>query len=185
MQKDHRTLNAISRILFAIWMLDEARSFKKRRDPEGAPQSPQSLALLLALVPMAWPLRLPRPLRIAGLIIQAIALIIMLGARWQLIAANSFGWSANAATEPQQSGFYRYLEHPIYGAGLLHVIGLGAANPIAWLVPVLGVRDSATLISNERRFLAKLGVTHRGVDSFYWDFVITAIGQDAVAGPQA
>jgi protein-S-isoprenylcysteine O-methyltransferase Ste14 len=177
MQDSHRALNAISRTLFAIWMLDEGRAFQKRNDPEvTSTGSPTPWTLLLILTPLIWPLRLPRSLRIAGIILQLIGLLVTLGARRQLIAANSFGWSAEAATQPQQVGFYRYLEHPIYGSVLLQMIGLGAANPLILLIPALSLRDTAQLISNERRFLEQLGVVHRGADSLYWDFAIAATG---------
>lgn len=177
MSNPHRPLNTISRILFVLWILDEGRVFSKRNDPahtDVAAESPPSWAFLLLLLPVIWPLRLPRPLRIIGLTLQLLSLLIMVGARRQLIAANSFGWSPEAATQPQREGFYRHLEHPIYGSMLLHVLGLGATNPIILLLPVLAARHTASMISNERRFLSTLGVVHRGIDSVYWDLAIAA-----------
>lgn len=175
MPNSYRPLNAASRILFALWILDEARAFQQRNDPDHtdvAAESPPVWALLLLLVPVIWPLRLPRPLRLLGLLLQLLALLIIVGARRQLIAANSFGWSPEAATQPQQIGFYRALEHPIYDSMLLHVLGLGAANPIVLLLPALATGHIARIIANERRFLEQLGTVHRGLDSAWWDVAI-------------
>lgn len=176
MSNPYRPLNIASRALFVLWMLDEAYAFQKRNDPahtDVAAESPPMWALVLLLVPVIWPLPLPRPLRISGLILQLLGLLLIVGARRQLIAANSFGWSSEAATQPQQQGFYQALEHPIYDSMLIQVLGLTAANPLIMLLPMLATGYIARIIVNERRYLEQLGTVHRGIDSAYWDFAIT------------
>jgi len=183
MPDTYRRLNMINRALFALWIIDEGYAFQKRKDPDRinmAADSPPAWALGLLLLPVIWPLRVPRSLRIFGLVLQLLGLVITVGARRQLIAVNSFGWSSQAATDPQQTGFYRHFEHPIYTSMLIQVLGLGAANPLILIAPVLGLGYVSRLISNERRFLETLGTVHRGIDSRGWDLAIAAANRQRI-----
>jgi hypothetical protein len=167
----HTHLTRLSRALFLVWLMDEAVCYYHRNDPEAAThntENPRS-ALFLA-VPFLWVARLPRPLRLLGIVLQAISLITMVGARRQLIAARSFGWSAQAGTQPQRDGWYAALEHPIYLSMITHILGWSATNPIAILaLPGLLHAYFSRQVTAERTHLASLGTIHRGIDSGLWD----------------
>lgn len=167
--KHDRMFTWLARLLFALWILDEAWCYTRRNDPPDAPQGSYPKTTALILMPWIWATRLPAPIRAVGLLVQLIGLVTTVLARRQLIGANSFGWSSQAATQPQRDGWYRYIEHPIYTGIHLQIVGWSATNPIVLLVPLLIRRAAQIGIQKERDHLEQLGVQHRGIDSWYWD----------------
>lgn len=166
--------NVLARAFFLGWLVDEAICYHRRSDPPSAKMETNTpLIVLVSMgVPLLWATRLPRPLRWIGIAFQAISLIIMIGARRQLIAVDSFGWTSEAGMQVQRRGFYRFLEHPIYLAMQIHLLGWSLTNPIALAASLLSLNNTRAQIRSERAHLARIGATHRGIDSPLWDRVI-------------
>lgn len=162
---------AASRVLFALWIVDELWCARMRHEPpDAAAPWPRATWLMTATntAPLLWrPARL-RPLRWLAALLQVAGLVLMAGARRQLIRAGSFGWGPEAATRPQRDGWYRHLEHPIYTGMVIHLLGWALVNPLALVAAWQLYAAEQRAVPRERAHLARLGVSHRGLDSWLW-----------------
>jgi protein-S-isoprenylcysteine O-methyltransferase Ste14 len=87
----------------------------------------------------------------------------------QLMRAQSFSVSANLPARPQTTGLYRGLENPIYVGILLQMTAWSLWMPVMLIAVALQVESFRRMVREEREYLARLGVAHRGVDSFLWN----------------
>lgn len=160
----------VSRVLFGLLLLNEAVVVSRATPEErAAAPMPRPLALVIValLLPLVIRLRLPAPIGWLAVALQASGLGLELSAEWQLSRARSFAIDADAATQPQQHGLYR-LEHPIYLGLLLQLFGWALAMPLALVAVLAQYRAFQRAVAAERAHLARLGVVHRGWDSWLW-----------------
>ncbi|HEX2619076.1 MAG TPA: hypothetical protein VHL11_02985, partial [Phototrophicaceae bacterium] len=98
-----------------------------------------------------------------------IGLLLELGGELQLMRAASFSVTALKPNQVQSSGFYQWLENPIYVGIILQLVAWGLWMPLALVGMALNFEALRNMVSNERAELAKIRITHRGMDSFLWN----------------
>jgi protein-S-isoprenylcysteine O-methyltransferase Ste14 len=163
----------ISRILFALFLVNEAivvaRSTPEQRALVALPRfSP--LFFILIIVPFFVALPLPAWLGLPVVILQAAGLLMEVAGEIQLSRAKSFAISAEAGTQPQTTGLYRYLENPIYTGITMQVFAWSVFMPLTFIACFLQLEACRKMVSNEREYLKNtLNFVHRGIDSFLWN----------------
>ena len=162
----------VSRILFACWMLNEAvviaRTPPEERKRIILPRA-MPLVMVLLFLPLFYTVELPAWLGWLAMGLQAAGLGLELAGELQLTRAQSFSVSANLPAQAQTTGFYRTLENPIYVGILLQMVGWSLWMPLAFIAVGLQVESFRRMVREERKYLAQLGTTHRGADSFLWN----------------
>jgi protein-S-isoprenylcysteine O-methyltransferase Ste14 len=166
------SLLTISRILAILMLINEvivvARTpAEDRKHIILPPLSP--LPILMLFIPFFVVLDLPTWLAAIALVLQAVGLIIEVGAELQLARAKSFSVVSDKGTQPQTVGFYRLFEHPIYVGILLQMIGWSLWMPLVFVAVALNYVVIRKMIRNEREYLARaLNFTHQGIDTPVW-----------------
>jgi protein-S-isoprenylcysteine O-methyltransferase Ste14 len=159
-------------MLFAVWMINEAVVIT-RTSPEERKRIilPRAMPLVLVLVflPLFYALELPVWLGWLATALQAIGLGLELAGEIQLTRAQSFSVSANLPVQVQTTGFYRVLESPIYVGILVQLVAWSLWMPLTFIAVVLQIESFRRMLREERKYLAQLGTTHRGADSFLWN----------------
>jgi protein-S-isoprenylcysteine O-methyltransferase Ste14 len=162
----------VSRVLFACFLLNEAivvaRTPPEERKRIILPRA-MPLPVLLLLVPFVFAWELPGGWGWAVVLVQAMGLGIELGGEFQLARAQSFSASANLPAQPQTTGLYRGLENPIYVGILLQLAAWSFWMPVAFIALALQLESCRRMVCEERKYLAQLGLAHRGADSFLWN----------------
>ncbi len=163
--------HTLSRILFILMVINEIivvlRSSEKERSEIVFPRA-MPLPLLLVIIPFFVRLDLPDWLALLAVLGQAAGLIIEILGERQLLHARSFSINTDAAINPQTSGMYRLLEHPIYIGILLQVSAWSLFMPLAFIGVIMQYEAFRTSANYERVHLASLGIVHRGLDKFLW-----------------
>lgn len=161
----------VSRALYACFLLNEAivlgRTPPEERKRIILPRA-MPLPLLLLLIPFFFALELPGVWGWWVVMVQAMGLATALVAQLQLSLAQSFSVSANLPAQPQTTGVYRALENPIYVGILLQMAAWSFWMPVTFIALALQVESCRRMVREERQYLARLGVAHRGADSFLW-----------------
>ncbi|HEX8441439.1 methyltransferase [Archangium sp.] len=162
----------VSRILFVCLMINEAVVLA-RTPPEERKRIilPRAMPLLVVLLflPLFFALNLPVWLGWLAVSLQALGLGLEIAGELQLMRAQSFSVSANPPAQTQTTGFYRNLENPIYVGILLQMTALSLWMPLTFIAVALQVESFRRMVREERKYLAQLGTTHRGADSFMWN----------------
>ncbi|MCY1081345.1 methyltransferase [Archangium lansingense] len=166
------TALTVSRILFVGLLLNEAivlaRTPPEERQRIIMPRA-MPLLLLLLVAPFFFALELPGGWGWFVVAVQAMGLGMELAGEIQLARARSFSVSANLPAQPQTTGLYRGLENPIYVGILLQVTAWSLWMPLAFVAVALQLESFRRMVREERKYLAQLGVAHRGADSFLWN----------------
>ena len=162
----------VSRILFVCFMINEAivliRTPPEERKRIILPRA-MPLLMLLMFLPLFFALNLPGWLGWLAAVLQALGLGLELAAELQLMRAQSFSVSANLPVQAQTTGLYRNLENPIYVGILLQMTAWSLWMPLTFIVVALQVESFRRMVREERKYLQKLGVMHRGVDRVLWN----------------
>lgn len=161
----------VMRVLFGLFLLNEM-IVVLRSTPEEKAQIiyPRffPLPVLLMLLPFFWALSLPSWLGWTLALLQAIGLLLEVASEIQLARAKAFSIVPRQASELEQTGIYRFLEHPIYLGLLLQMIVWSVLMPVALLGALLSYEGLRRMIRAERAHLAASNLKHRGIDSVLW-----------------
>jgi protein-S-isoprenylcysteine O-methyltransferase Ste14 len=163
----------ISRILFVLLLVNEgtvmARSTPAQRAEVIMPRFLPVFFILL-LLPFFVGLQLPDWLGLLAVIIQAGGLILEVAAEVQLTRAKSFAITPEAASQPQTTGLYGYLENPIYTAIALQFFAWSLFMPLTFICLFLQIESCRRMVRLEREYLQQtFQFVHRGIDSFLWN----------------
>lgn len=162
----------LSRILYALLIINEivilSRSSAEERSRILYPRF-MPLPLILILLPFVIAIELPDWLGLIIVILQGIGLALEIVSEIQLLRAKSFSVNTDDATIPQVNRMYRWLENPIYIGILIHIIGWAAWMPVAYIAVILQYDAFRRSVREERKHLAMLGTTNRGIDSVIWN----------------
>lgn len=162
----------LCRLLTVLFFINEAivmaRSTPEEREQLKLPPL-TAISGLLLFVPFFIALDLPDWLAWLAVALQLGGLLLEVTSELQLMRGKSFAISAQAATNVQKQGLYRWLENPIYLGILMQLIGWALWMPLVFICVALFFLMLRTMVFKERHFLAsQLHVTHQGVDSFLW-----------------
>jgi protein-S-isoprenylcysteine O-methyltransferase Ste14 len=163
----------ISRILFGLLLVNEgvvmARSTSEQRAQVILPRV-FPLFFLILLLPFFIGIQLPAWLAIPMLILQATGLLIEVAAEMQLTRAHSFAITPEAASQPQKTGVYQYLENPIYLGIAMQFFAWGVFMPVALICFALQIESCRRMVCAEREYLQQtFQFVHRGIDSVLWN----------------
>ncbi|WPB79214.1 hypothetical protein KYC5002_08655 [Archangium violaceum] len=166
------TALTVSRVLFVCLLINEAvvlaRTPPEERKRVIMPRA-MPLPVLLLLAPFFFALELPGGWGWWAAFVQALGLGMEIAGELQLARAQSFSMSANLPAQPQTTGLYRRLENPIYVAILLQLLAWAAWMPVAFIAVAMQLESFRRMVREERKYLARLAVSHRGADSFLWN----------------
>jgi protein-S-isoprenylcysteine O-methyltransferase Ste14 len=95
------------------------------------------LVALSALTGVYWPDAVAGTLAVIGLVLIVAALLLLVGAGISLVAARAITAlpRPRAGSTVAQSGVYRIVRHPVYGAVLLIAVGWSLAESPLGLIP--------------------------------------------------
>jgi protein-S-isoprenylcysteine O-methyltransferase Ste14 len=162
----------VSRILFVCLMINEAVVLV-RTPPEDRKRIilPRAMPLLVVLMflPLFYTVELPGWLGWLAAGLQAAGLGLEIAGEIQLTRAQSFSVPANLPVQAQTTGFYRALENPIYVGILMQMVAWSFWMPLTFIAVGLQLESFRRMVREERKYLAQLGTTHRGADSFLWN----------------
>lgn len=162
----------VSRALFACFLLNEAivlaRTPPEERKRLILPRA-MPLPVVILLLPFAFVWELADGAGWGVVALQALGLALLLGGELQLSLARSFSVTANLPARPQTRGLYRGLENPIYVGILLQLAAWASWMPVVLITVALQLESFRRMVREERKYLAQLGVAHRGADSFLWN----------------
>lgn len=162
----------VARILFAVWMLNEAFVVIRSTPEERALiQLPRGgvLPILLLFIPIVFAIPYPDWIGWLLVIVQVIGLALELGGEYQLSRAKSFSIVADTPDRFQTRGLYRFLENPIYVGIIIQLLVWSLWMPLVLISVVLNVEMMRRMVAGERAHMAKSNFAHRGIDSILWN----------------
>lgn len=162
----------VARILFAVWMLNEAfvviRSTPEERAHIKLPRF-GPLAVLVLFIPLFFAIDYPVWLGWGLVILQAVGLGLELGGEFQLMRAKSFSVVADTPDQFQTRGLYRFFENPIYVGILVQLFAWSVWMPLVFIGVWLNYELLRQMVAGERAHLATNNFVHRGIDSVLWN----------------
>jgi protein-S-isoprenylcysteine O-methyltransferase Ste14 len=167
------SLLTISRILMLCLLINEAfvmgRTSPEDRKRLALPPF-MPLVLVLLIAPFFVALDLPVWLAVLAIVLQSVGLFVEIYSEIQLTRAQSFGIVEDKGTQPQTTGFYRWLEHPIYIGIMLQMIGWSLWMPLTLVAAGLNFIAVRRMVHNERQYLVtNLKFAHHGLDTRLWN----------------
>lgn len=162
----------VARILFVVWMVNEAfvviRSSPEERARIELPRF-GPLAILVIFIPLFFAIDYPLWVGWGLVIAQALGLALELGGEYQLTRAKSFSIAADTPDQYQTDGLYRFFENPIYVGILVQLLVWSLWMPLVLVGLALNYEQLRRMVAGERAHLATKNFVHRGIDSILWN----------------
>jgi protein-S-isoprenylcysteine O-methyltransferase Ste14 len=162
----------VARILFAVWMVNEAfvviRSTPEERARIELPRF-GPLAILILFIPLFFAIDYPLWVGWGLVIAQGLGLAMELSGEYQLTRAKSFSIAADTPDQYQTRGLYRFFENPIYVGILLQLLAWSLWMPLVIIGLALNYDQLRRMVAGERAHLATNNFVHRGIDSILWN----------------
>ena len=162
----------VARILFAVWMVNEAfvviRSTPEERALITLPRF-GPLAILVLFIPLFFAIDYQLWVGWGLVILQALGLTLELAGEVQLTQAKSFSIAADTPEQFQTRGLYRFLENPIYVGLLIQLLAWSVWLPLVFIGLLLNYEHLRRMVAGERAHLATNNFVHRGIDSILWN----------------
>jgi protein-S-isoprenylcysteine O-methyltransferase Ste14 len=162
----------VARILFALWMINEAfvviRSTPEERALIKLPRF-GPLAILVLFIPLFLAIDYPTWVSWGLVALQALGLGLEVAGEYQLTRAKSFSIAAGTPDQFQTRGLYRFFENPIYVGILIQLLAWSVWMPLVFIGLLLNYEQLRHMVAGERAHLATNNFVHRGIDSILWN----------------